>query len=87
MPRRHIALFGPIATTDVRPLLRTPGTAVPRGYVGAPLMAVLITELLVRGRRVSAITLSSDTPLIDAASVLVEGDNFTRRWCSMRPRA
>lgn len=86
-PRLHIAVLGPIASEDVRPLLRTPGTALPRGYAGAPLMAVLITELLARGHRVSAITLSSDLPLLDQTSVSADGENFTMHWCPMRPRA
>jgi L-malate glycosyltransferase len=83
----HIALLGPVATEDILPLLRGGASAFPRGYAGAPLMAVLITELLARGHQVSAITLSSDLPLRTDAAVRANGERFTMRWCPMRPRA
>ena len=89
---RHIGIAGPIATRDVAHLLdhsRDPAPTLPHGYDGAPLLATLITELLRRGHRVSAFTLSRDLPLDDGSTstVLAHGPNFTLYCVPMRPRA
>ncbi len=83
----HIGIAGPIATADVAHLLDGPAAQLPRGYAGAPLLGTLIEELLRRGHRVSAFTLSSDLPLDDGATVVARGPNFTLHCCPMRPRA
>ena len=82
----HIAIAGPIATADLAPLLDA-SAPLPRGYAGAPLMATLIRELLARGHRVSAVTLSSDLPLAGGARV-VRGPGGLALFCvPMRPKA
>lgn len=83
----HIGIAGPIASADVAHLLDTPWQPLPRGYAGAPLLGTLIAELLRRGHRVSAFTLSSDLPLDEAAAVVARGPGFTLHCCPMRPRA
>ena len=82
----HIGIAGPIASADVVHLLDDRAARLPRGYAGAPLLATLIEELLRRGHRVSAFTLSSDLPL-DAETVSVRGPGFELHCCPMRPRA
>ena len=86
-PQMHIGIAGPIASADVRHLLDDPEVAMPRGYAGAPLMGTLIAELLRRGHRVSAFTLSSDLPLDGSAAVVARGSGFELHCCAMRPRA
>jgi len=83
----HIGIAGPVASADVAHLLDTPRQPLPRGYAGAPLLGTLIGELLRRGHRVSAFTLSSDLPLDPAATVVARGQDFTLHCCPMRPRA
>jgi glycosyltransferase involved in cell wall biosynthesis len=83
----HIGIAGPIASADVAHLLDAPRQPLPRGYAGAPLLGTLIGELLRRGHRVSAFTLSSDLPLDPAATVVARGQGFTLHCCPMRPRA
>lgn len=83
----HIAIAGPIATVDIQPFLHTPHGALPRGYEGAPLMGVLIGELLRAGHRVSAFTLSSDMPLSDNPPVVANGQGFVMHYVPMRPKA
>lgn len=83
----HIGIAAPIATADIRHLLDDPSARLPRGYAGAPLLGTLISELLRRGHRVSAFTLSSDLPLDVAATVVVRGPGFELHCCPMRPRA
>jgi glycosyltransferase involved in cell wall biosynthesis len=83
----HIGIAAPIATADVAHLLDGPAAQLPRGYAGAPLLGTLIEELLRRGHRVSAFTLSSDLPLVDGATVVARGPNFNLHCCPMRPRA
>lgn len=86
-PRMHIGIVGPIAIADVAHLLDDSETALPRGYAGAPLMGTLIAELLRRGHRVSAFTLTSDLPLDLHAATVARGPGFELHCCAMRPRA
>jgi len=83
----HIAIAGPIATADIAPYLHRPGAALPRGYEGAPLMAVLIGALLQAGHRVSAFTLSSDLPLQAGREVIARGQQLRLHYLPMRPKA
>lgn len=83
----HIAIAGPIATDDVAHLLDGSTTGLPAGYAGAPLLATLLGELLDRGHRVSAFTLSNDLPLRRAYTVAAKGDRLTLYFCPSRPRA
>ncbi|MBC7732914.1 MAG: glycosyltransferase family 4 protein [Bacteriovorax sp.] len=83
----HIGIAAPIATADIAHLLDSQVAPLPRGYAGAPLLGTLIEELLRRGHRVSAFTLSSDLPLDDGSTVVLKGHNLTLYCCPMRPRA
>lgn len=83
----HIGIVGPIATADITHLVDGDLTGLPRGYAGAPLLATLIGELLRRGHRVSAFTLSNDLPLNLGTLMTVRGKNFSLSYCPMRPRA
>ena len=83
----HIGIAAPIAIADIRHLLDDPSAPLPRGYAGAPLLGTLISELLRRGHRVSAFTLSSDLPLDAAGTVVARGPGFELHCCPMRPRA
>lgn len=83
----HIGIAGPVATADIAHLLEVPSSPLPRGYAGAPLTGLLIGELLRRGHRVSAFTLSSDLPLHAKATVVARGPNLELHCCPMRPRA
>ncbi len=83
----HIGIAAPIACADIAHLLDAPAAQLPRGYAGAPLLGTLIEELLRRGHRVSAFTLSSDLPLDDRSTVVLKGQNLTLYCCPMRPRA
>jgi glycosyltransferase involved in cell wall biosynthesis len=83
----HIGIAGPIAIADVAHLLDTPAARLPLGYAGAPFLATLIGELVRRGHRVSAFTLSCDMPLHDGASAFARGPNFELHCCPMRSRA
>jgi glycosyltransferase involved in cell wall biosynthesis len=83
----HIGIAGPIATRDVRALLDAGGTPLPAGCEGAPLLATIIRELLRRGHRVSAFTLSSDLPLSDDARVVANGSAFSLHLVPARRRA
>lgn len=82
--KMHIAIVGPIATTDITHLIEGDVTGLPRGYSGAPLLATLIGELLRRGHRVSAFTLSNDIPLSRCEPVIAQGSNFTLSYSPMR---
>lgn len=83
----HIAIAGPISTADIAPYLEDRVATLPRGYEGAPLMAVLIGELLRAGHQVSAFTLSSDLPLREGHVVTARGPQLTLHYLPMRPRA
>lgn len=83
----HIGIAGPLTGTDVAALLPSSSGRLPRGYDGAPLLHVLIAQLLTRGHRVTAYTLSSDLPLDDDATVVAKGPGFEVHFVPMRPRA
>ena len=83
----HIGITGPIATRDVLALLEPCASALPAGCEGAPLLATIITELLQRGHRVSAFTLSNDLPLRADAHVVARGPSFELHLVPNRPRA
>ena len=83
----HIGIVGPIATADISHLIEGGVSGLPIGYHGAPLLATLISELLQRGHRVSAFTLSADIPLSQSEPVIVQGKNFSLSYSPMRPRA
>lgn len=83
----HIGIAGPIATRDVLALLDGPAHALPAGVEGAPLLATIIAELLARGHRVSAFTLSDSLPLREDGSVVARGPAFELHYVPSRPRA
>ena len=83
----HIGIIGPIATTDVAHLLEGGAGTLPRGYAGGPLLATLIGELLSRGHKVTAFTLSVDMDLDAINGIVASGPNFSLHYCPMRPRA
>lgn len=83
----HIAIAGPISTADIAPYLHPPAHPLPRGYEGAPLMAVLIGELLSAGHRVSAFTLSGDLPLREGHKVTASGPQLQLHYLPLRPKA
>lgn len=58
----HICIAGPIASAELAHRLHPGGPALPAGYPGAPLVAVLIDELLARGHRVHALTVDYTLP-------------------------
>ena len=80
-------MAGPLTGADVSTLLHPSIGKLPRGYDGAPLLHVLIAELLQRGHRVTAYTLSSDLPLADGAAVVASGAGLDVHFVPMRPRA
>lgn len=83
----HIVLAGPIAGDDVKAYL-APGQAdsLPTGYLGAPLMGILIGELLRMGHRVTAITTDPTLPA-HPGTVTRQGPGFSFVVCAARPRA
>jgi glycosyltransferase involved in cell wall biosynthesis len=83
----HIGIAGPIATRDVQPLLGADASALPAGCEGAPLLATIIGQLVARGHRVSAFTLSHGMPLDDDACVVARGEAFELHLVPSRPRA
>ena len=85
--RLHICIVGPIATADIRHLLEGDTGRLPVGYSGAPLMVTLINELLRRGHRVTAVTLSGDMPLDWRQPARASGSNLEVVFVPMRPRA
>lgn len=83
----HIGIAGPIATRDVLALLEDASPELPAGTEGAPLLGTIIAELLRRGHRVSAFTLSNDLPLRDDAGVVARGPSFELHYLPCRRRA
>jgi glycosyltransferase involved in cell wall biosynthesis len=83
----HIGIAGPIATADIASLLDDAPGVLPRGYAGAPFLSTLIAELIRRGHRVSAFTLSSDMPLHDDVVSVAHGPSLQLFYTPMRPKA
>lgn len=83
----HIAIVGPIATADIRHLLDGESAGLPVGYSGAPLLVTLIAELLRRGHRITAVTLSGGMPLNWRQPVHARGANLEMVCVPMRRRA
>lgn len=83
----HIAIVGPIATADIRHFLDGETSHLPVGYSGAPLLVTLIAELLKRGHRVTAITLSWGMKLDWRKPVRSTGGNLEMMYVPMRRRA
>ena len=83
----HIGIAGPIATADIGRLLDRSTTDLPAGFPGAPFLTTLIAELISRGHRVSAFTLSRDMPLDERLSVVAHGSSLDLHYIPMRPRA
>ena len=83
----HIGLVGPIATRDVRSLLHDEGAELPAGTEGAPLLGTIARELIARGHRVSAFTLSGGLPLRRDGMVRARGPSFELHCVPWRPRA
>jgi glycosyltransferase involved in cell wall biosynthesis len=83
----HLAIAGPIATTDIAPLLDDGPQGLPRGHAGAPFLGTLIAELVRRGHQVSAFTLSGDLPLRDDAVRVARGPSLALHYVPMRPKA
>ncbi len=83
----HIGIAGPIATCDVLPLLDAESTQLPIGSEGAPFMVTIIAQLLRRGHRVTAFTLSNDMPLRAGARMVARGPSFELHYTPIRPRA
>jgi glycosyltransferase involved in cell wall biosynthesis len=82
----HVAIVGPIAIADVRAFLHDNTGSLPHGYGGAPIMGVLIGELLSRGIRVSAFTTSSDISEREGL-ITAKGDDFCLHIIPARRRA
>jgi len=83
----HIGIAGPIATRDALSLLDGRSSQLPGGCEGAPLLVTIIAELLRRGHRVSAFTLSSDLPGRADAHTVARGAGFELHYMPSRPRA
>ncbi len=83
----HIGIVGPIATADIRHLLDGETIGLPVGYSGAPLLVTLIAELLRRGHRITAVTLSGGMALNWRQLVRVKGTNLEVVYVPMRRRA
>ena len=84
----HVGIVGPIATRDIRHLLDDGGVAeLPAGTDGAPLLATIVRELIARGHRVSAFTLSGGLPLRHDGHVIARGPAFELHYVPWRPRA
>ncbi len=83
----HIAIVGPIATEDIRHLLEGEVTDLPVGYSGAPLLVTLIAELLRRGHRITAVTLSGEMAFDWRQSVRAKSVNLEMIYVPMRRRA
>ena len=83
----HIGIVGPLASADVAHLLDGAPAPRPVGMPGAPILATLITELLRRGYRVSAFTLTGDLPLRSEAAVVMRGPAFELHAVPARLRA
>ena len=82
----HIGITGYIGTEHVVDWLSSNIDTLPKGQPNAPLIGVLIGELLRQGHKVSAFT--TDPSLFpDSGIVKASGDNFDFYVCPERPRA
>jgi L-malate glycosyltransferase len=82
-----VCVAAPIATADVASFLHEPPpTGAHRGYVGAPLTAVLIGEFLRMGLTVAAITVDYETPL-GSEPITLTGPGFEFTIIPGRQRA
>lgn len=83
----HIGIAGHIATEHVAEFLACDANLLPKGYIGgAPLMGVLIGELLKQGHKVSAFT-TTPSPYPQSKTITASGANFDFYICPARPRA
>lgn len=82
----HVAIVGHVAGADVQRHLDPAQQPVPTGYTGAPLIGVLIGELLKLGMRVTAVTTDAQLPL-DREPVRLTGPAFEFIVCPARRRA
>lgn len=82
----HIGIAGPIATEHIANLLDCDTSTLPAGYTGAPLTAVLIKELLLKGHTVSAFT-TDELLAPSTGTVKVSSRNFNFTICPARRRA
>jgi glycosyltransferase involved in cell wall biosynthesis len=83
----HIAIVGPIATADIRCLLDGDTASLPVGYPGAPLLTTLIAELIKRGHRVTAVTMSGGMALDWRKPKSATGKDLEVFYVPMRRRA
>lgn len=82
----HIGITGYIATEHVSEWLSEDINKLPKGQPNAPLLGVLIGELLKQGHKVSAFT--TDTSLYQNPKIIkASGPNFDFYICPERPRA
>ncbi|MCX7085683.1 MAG: glycosyltransferase family 4 protein [Methylococcales bacterium] len=82
----HIGVTGYIGTDHVAQWLNGDPSTLPKGQPNAPLLGVLIGELLKQGHKVSAFT--TDTSLYKNTEIIkVTGPNFDFYICPERPRA
>lgn len=80
-----IGIVGPISTESILPYLKVPQSALPVGYLGAPVLGSLIGALLDKGYSVSAFTTSPDLPVTPSGTVAAQGDRFQIYYCPVRP--
>lgn len=83
--RLKIAILAPIASADVAAYLDPAVHDLPAGYIGAPLIGVLIGELLRQGHEVVGITV--DYRLSGRAPVVARGPGFDLHILPGRARA
>jgi len=80
-----IAILGPISTAGVTPFLfDQPPADFPVGYIGAPFMNTLISELLAKGHEVCAITCGGYEATRSSNPVSLKGDRFEFYCCPSR---
>ncbi|MEZ0608468.1 glycosyltransferase family 4 protein [Fibrella sp. WM1] len=81
---RHIGIVGPVATSQLAPLLNLPMGNVPEGMGGVPVNNQVI-ELHRRGYRVSVFSNSYDVPA--GQTIKLSGPNLDVYFCHYRRRA
>lgn len=83
----RICIVGPIATEDIAHLFDASTLAnAPVGYIGAPILATLITSLVERGHEVIGITTDKGLRLARGI-VKLQGQQFRMVYCPQRQRA